>query len=361
MTYLPKEDVQTIIELSGHMIRKFLSVGDPDYYQGDSKNSILAFRQNPSDFTDQQLIAKGANIELAHQYPVRIELRGVNHLGAAQVVAKGVWGVQREELVDVIRQDLKAQGKKLLVRTAGSSSFEFNRHGVDKSLPLNYLRVAWSSVLEQMRYTPGPLINALATRTVIAADGDGTIYDGPKTTYLPLLKDSVVFGPLMKYLEAGGIFMLVSGNDINRTFKRLTDGLPKEYYGRVLLSANGGADLVTIDANGSPVFDQRYRMHALSLAPASKQFPNLDIVYIGDDGSPNGNDRAAFETVGFDRCVLVAPTFEITFEPFLIPVYVKSTMEGTRRYLVQVNQRIATHPHQAVFTDNLELCKRANQ
>ncbi len=361
MTYLPKEDVQSIIELSGQMIRKFLGSSDPTYFQGDSQASILAFKKNPMEFTDQSLISKGANIQMAHQYPVRIELRGVNHLGAAQVVAKGVWGVQREDLVDVIRRDLQAKGKKLLVRTAGSSSFEFNRYGVDKSLPLRYLRVAWSSVLEQMRYTPGSSINALATRTVIAADGDGTIYDGPKTTFLPMLKDSVVFDPLMEYLRAGGVFMLVSGNDINRTFKRLTEGLPKEFYGRVLLSANGGADLVTIDANGSPVFDQRYRMHALSLAQSASQFPNLDIVYIGDDGSPNGNDRAAFETVGYDRCVLVAPTFDITFEPFLIPVYVGNTMEGTRRYLLQVNKSIAKRAHQPVFANNIEFCRQANQ
>jgi len=359
MTYLPKEDVQSIIELSGQMIRKFLSTGDPTYFQGDARASIVAFRNNPMEFTDQSLVSKGANIDLAHQYPVRIELRGVNHLGAAQVVAKGVWGVQREDLVDVIRQELQLKGKKLLARTAGSSSFEFNRLGVDKSLPLRYLRVAWPSVLEQMRYTPGPSINALATRTVIAADGDGTVYDGPKTTYLPMLKESVVFRPLMEYLRAGGIFMLVSGNDINRTFKRLTDGLPKEFYGRVLLSANGGADLVTIDANGSPVFDQRYRAHALNLSQAAAQFPNLDIVYIGDDGSPNGNDRAAFETVGFDRCVLVAPAFDITFEPFLIPVYVGNTMEGTRRYLELVNKHIVKHAHQPVFNDNLEFCRLA--
>ncbi len=356
-TYLSKDVVNDIIDLSGASIRKFLSTGDPTYFQGDSQASILAYKANPLNFSNHNLVSHGADIEKAHQFPVRIELRGVNHLGAAQVVAKGVWGVQREYLVDNIRDQLKANGHNLFVRTAGSSSFEFNQAGVDKSLPLRFLRVAWGKVLDQMHYTPGPLINARQTRTVVAADGDGTIYDGPKTTFLPMLKDSVVFESLMEFLHAGGVFMLVSGNDINRTFKRLTTGLPKEYYNRVLLSANGGADLVTIDANGSLIFDQFYRTEALKLSQHHAQFPVLDIVYIGDDGSPNGNDRAAFETVGFDRCVLVAPTFDITFEPMMIPVYVGSTMDGTHRYLTQVNQWIKRNPHQPVFGNNTEFCR----
>ena len=360
LTYLPKDHVQSIIELSAHAIRRFLGTADPVYFKGDAKAAIKAYQENPLNFSDHALIAMGAHIDSAHQHPVRIELRGVNYLGAAQVVAKGVWGAKREEVVEGLRQDLKRQGIRVLVRTAGSSSFEFNQLGVDKSLPLNYLRVALSRVLEQMKYAPGSLIDASKTRTVIASDGDGTVYDGPRTTHVPTLKESPVFNGLLTYLKAGGIFMLVSGNDVNRTFKRLIDGLPPEFYNRVLLSANGGADLVTIDDQGNPIFDQHYRTHALALSTQAKKQAPLDIVYIGDDGSPNGNDRAAFETVGFDRCVLVADTFEKVFEPLLLPVYVGKTVMGTKQYLDIMNEWIAKHPHQPVFNNNLHFCKQAN-
>lgn len=358
ITYLNKTDVQLIIEVSGESIRKFLASADEHYFKGDAQAAIRTYKSNPILYSNQALIAMGAHIDQAHKNPVRIELRGVNHLGAAQVVAKGVWGQQREENVTEMRKVLNSRGCHLLVRTAGSSSFEFNQWGVDKSLPLHYLRVAWSKVLDQMQYEPGQLINARSTRTVIAADGDGTIYDGPRTTHLPLLKDSVVFPSLLRYLENGGIFMLVSGNDVNRTFKRLIDGLPKAYYQRVLLSANGGADLVTVDPDGYPVFDLNYRNQALSLIQQKQQMPTLDIVYIGDDGSPLGNDRAAFEAVGFDRSVLVAESFEKVFDPLLLPVYIGKNINGTKSFLDVVNAWMVKHPHQPVFNDAAQFCKR---
>jgi len=39
-------------------------------------------------------------VEQAHQYSVRIELRGVSAEGAAQVVSKGVWGAARKTVVE---------------------------------------------------------------------------------------------------------------------------------------------------------------------------------------------------------------------------------------------------------------------
>ncbi len=102
---------------------------------------------------------------------------------------------------------------------------------------------------------------------MIAADGDGTIYDGPR---VGILTD---FGrkpgqatPLCAYLQAGGIFMLVSGNDLNRSFKRLVDALPKEVYCRVLVAANGGAELVYVNSKGQAVPVSGYRKQALGLA-----------------------------------------------------------------------------------------------
>lgn len=305
MTYLTTPQVKTIVHLSGTHIRIFLGNADPKDFAGDASASIAMFHEAPASFSDEALLEKGANVDDAHQYPVRIELRGINSEGAAQVVAKGIWGKAREKAIQALRKELQGQPYPLLVRTAGSSSFEFNRRGVDKSLPIRYLRARWEQVLDQMGYVPGKGINSRLSRIVIAADGDGTIYDGPRTTHLPVLKDSPAYAPLIGYLRAGGIFMLVSGNDLTRSFKRLAKGLPEEIYSRVLLAANGGADLACLSPAGKMVFIKDYRQCALDIAAKDQEKPSLDIVYIGDDAAPHGNDQAAFEAVGPSKAVLV--------------------------------------------------------
>ena len=226
MTYLTSAEVKHIVHLSGAHIRLFLGNTDPNDFTGDAQSAITAFHKEPGEFSDERLLEKGADVDTAHQYTVRIELRGVNPEGAAQVVAKGVWGLSRERAVAVLRKELEQRNSlSLAVHTAGSSSFEFNRTGVDKSLPIRYARAGWEGILDQMGYVPGAFIDSRLSRTVIAADGDGTVYSGPTTKHLPVLKDGPVYMPLVQYLRAGGIFMLISGNDLSRTFKRFVPGL----------------------------------------------------------------------------------------------------------------------------------------
>lgn len=306
MNYLTSVEVGKIVHVAAYQIRLFLGTANHEDFSGDAKASILAFHQDPNEFSDEILLEKGAHVDDAHQYPVRIELRGINPKGAAQVVAKGIWGVARKKALTVLRRELVHPTKPLALRIAGSSSFEFNRAGVDKSLPIHFLRTSWKKVLDQMQYKPGRFIDSYTNRIVIAADGDGTIYDGPKTTHLPLLKDSPVFAPMMKYLQAGGIFMLVSGNDLGRSFKRLIAGIPPEYHCQLLVAANGGADLACVGEGIKPMLIKDYDTKALQYIEHDYQQPLLDIIYIGDDGSPDGNDRAAFETVGPNRSFLVS-------------------------------------------------------
>ena len=147
--------------------------------------------------------------------------------------------------------------------------------------------------------------------------------------------------------------MLVSGNDFNRTFNRLVDALPKEVYCRVLVAANGGAQLVYVNSKGQAVPVSGYRKQALDLAHRNSLFCHsqeychsresgnliqahehvLDIVYIGDDGSKEGNDYPAFKAVGFKHSVLVAPKFLVDYDPALKPCYVGGLLQGTRKYL----------------------------
>ena len=305
-THLTSPEVKHIVHLSGTHIRLFLGNADPDDLTEDAQSAIAAFFQEPGEFSDERLLEKGAYIDESHQYTVRIELRGVNEKGAAQVAAKGIWGISREKTVAVLRKELQQRnGLSLTIHTAGSSSFEFNRAGVDKSLPIRYVRFCWEGILDQMKYTPGALINSRLSRTVIAADGDGTMYSGPAAGHLPALKDGPVYGPLMRYLRAGGIFMLISGNDLTRTFKRFIPGLPAELCPRVLLAANGGADLARISPDGKLDFIEDYRHQALEAVAGDQHQSPLDIVYIGDDPGPDGNDRPAFEAVGQQRAIVV--------------------------------------------------------
>jgi len=65
----------------------------------------------------------------------------------------------------------------------------------------------------------------------------------------------------------------------------------------------------------------------------------LDMVYIGDDGSKEGNDYPAFKAVGFKNSVLVAPQFLSDYDPALKPGYVGGLLKGTSQYLEQYLSR----------------------
>jgi len=306
LTLISPHHLKTIIKLSGQAIRDFLSQADVSQFKGEANAAIFFFQSNPLNFSDEKLVAYGSNTAQAINHPVRIEVRGATQEGAGQMVAKGIWGPKRLQAAAQITQKCKKLGAGLHLTLAGISSIEFNVDGVDKSLPIRFLQGAFEDVLKEMNYQPGVHIDSRRSKTVIAADGDGTIYDGPRVGLLPSLAESPVRDALCAYLQAGGIFMLISGNDLHRTFKRLVDALPKEVYCRVLVAANGGAELVCVNSKGQSVPVSGYRKQALDLAHDKSKAQVLDMVYIGDDGSKEGNDYPAFKAVGKKRSVLVA-------------------------------------------------------
>jgi len=331
LTLISPNHLKTIVQLSGDAIRDFLSHADANHFKGEAQIAIKSFNANPADFSNEKLIAYGADTVEAINYPVRIEVRGHTKEGAAQMVAKGIWGPKRTKVAQEIGQ--KCNGLGLHLKLAGTSSIEFNVDGVDKSVPIRFLQSAFDDVLGEMDYQPGKHINSRQSKTVIAADGDDTIYDGPRVGLLPTLAQSPVRDVLVAYLQAGGIFMLVSGNDINRTFNRLVPALPKEVYCRVLVAANGGAELVYVNSKGQAVPVSTYRKQALDLAHDKAHQHVLDMVYIGDDGSKEGNDYPAFKAVGFKHSVLVARKFLTDYDPGLEPAYVGGLVQGTKKFL----------------------------
>ncbi len=333
LTLISLDHLKTIVRLSAGAIRDFLSHANPDEFTGEAKDAIKAYQADPLAFLDEKLVANGADSIKAIDHFVRIEIRGQTSEGCSQVVAKGIWGPQRDQAMARIAQESKDLGLSLLLKSAGSSSIEFNVAGVDKSVPIRFLQGAFEDVLNEMNYQPGKFIDSRQSKTVIAADGDSTIYDGPRVGFLPTLAESPAKDALLAYLNAGGIFMLVSGNDLNRSFKRLVDALPQEVYGRVLVAGNGGADLMYVAPSGNAVPVSNYRKQALVLAQDASYRKNLDIVYIGDDGSRDGNDYPAFKAVGFDHSVLVASEFLADYDPALRPGFIGGTLQGTRKYL----------------------------
>ncbi len=331
-THIPKIDIPLIIHLSGEEIRKFLSTASADDFRGEAKAAIVLYRKDPHLFSDNHLIGYGKNIAEAINHPMRIEVRHVTTYGAAQVVAKGVWGaVLRQEVMKRMREELAKVDIHIEVRLAGTSSFEFNVKGVNKACSIRFLRHSWEKVLDQMNYTPGPFIDSRKTRTIITADGDGTIYDGPKAGQdLPTMAKSLSKDALIAWLEAGGVFMLNSGNELERNVFRLKDGLPPHLFNRILVSGNGGADLVCFDDKQNLLWVNNFSDLALSKIAT---LDALDIVYIGDDGSEDGNDWAAFKEVGFDRAVLVARDFKRSYDARLKTGYIGRLVRGTKTYL----------------------------
>lgn len=331
-TYIPKTDIATIISLSGQEIRSFLASAKPDDFRGEAKSAIKLYHKSPHVFTDKHLVEYGNNIDQAIDHPIRIEVRHVTESGSAQVVSKGIWGAAiRGETIKKFRQALSLVDKGIEVRLAGTSSFEFNVKGVNKACCIRFLRHAWDKVLDQMNYASGSFIDSRKTNTIIAADADGTIYDGPKAGHsLPTMANSQAKAALIGWLEAGGLFLLNSGNALNRNVFRLKDGLPGYLFNRILLAGNGGADLVCFDSHQNPVWVKGFS--EMALTNMSAKFP-LDIVYIGDDGSEDGNDWAAFKEVGFDRSVLVARDFKRSYDMRFKTGYIGHLVRGTKTYL----------------------------
>ena len=252
---------------------------------------------------------------------MRIEVRGTTQEGAAQMVAKGIWGPKRDEAAAEIAQKCKELGLGIHLKLAGTSSIEFNVEGVDKSLPIRFLQGAFEDVLKEMNYQPGSAHRQLVKpKQSLLLTGMARFMTARGLGFCrPWLK--VRLGMLFALICRPAAYSCwFPAMILNRSFKRLVDALPKEVYCRVLVAANGGAELVYVNAKGQAVPVSGYRKQALDLAQDKSHQHVLDMVYIGDDGSKEGNDYPAFKAVGFKNSVLVARKFLADYDPALKPV-----------------------------------------
>ncbi|MBZ0165761.1 MAG: hypothetical protein K8I00_03065, partial [Candidatus Omnitrophica bacterium] len=248
-------------------------------------------------------------------------------------------------------------------RLSGNASFEINIKGVNKALPLHFLSVRWDDVLGECGYHAGKFIDAARTRTLIAADGDGTTWDSPQDGRAPTLQESPVQAPLLTYLRQGGIYLVISGNHLDRTIHRVREHIPVEIRPQMLIAANGGANLVRFTPTGEACEVGGYHTAALEVIGPTVPEMTLDVIYLGDDGRQSGNDREAFEAVGAERSILVANQTPADIIPFLADKTIGGLTQGTRRALEFVNRLVREHPHKETFTQaNIrELVRSATQ
>lgn len=313
---------------------------------------VKTYLAHPERFSDRQLVEHGMDFEKALEQPIRIEVRTLPEVaGCAQIAVRGICGDFRREALDRIAQTDLLQSGSFYLRVSGNASFEINQAGVDKSLPIRYLRQKWPQILKTIKYKPGTVIDSNRTCSVIAADGDGTTFSGPSLSQAPTIRTSQAYPAILEYLQRGGIYVIISGNHLQRTISRVKGLVPEELISRILITANGGANMVYFDHKGEVWELKDYREHALSTRDQGDSGHDLDIIYIGDDGRQTGNDREAFEAVGYDRSILVAKTITDDIIPALRERYVGGLEGGTRKVLEFVNQWTDQHPQQRIFTD----------
>jgi len=357
-THFNENVAAEIVKASGHEIREFFSfLNNPQKASayGSLKNKDQAFQKIsqslketaikfenfPQQFSDECLVENGKNIKQAIGYYARIELRRSGQdSGVAQVAVRGVEGEFREVALSRLRPGVQPHG--IDIKLSGKASFEFNVVGVNKALPFIYLNHRLKHVLEYMGYTPGSCLNSFKTETVLAADGDGTTYESPSWDRLPLLSESPVLKPLIDFLSLGGVYMIISGNDLGRTKERVDGAIPRDLKNRVILAANGAATMAIYDKDNSLKEVEDYRENAINYSRRPPLKAKTDVVYIGDDGRNHGNDIDGFKAVGFKRSVLVGDWSEDTLiglKEGWIPGFVASTTKVVSTIVDMVRNR----------------------
>ncbi|MBF0521886.1 MAG: hypothetical protein HQL24_02400 [Candidatus Omnitrophica bacterium] len=307
---IPKETEHQLIANAAEQLRQFY--GELSQYAKDPQNSpyknitsnaiwkaAQQFQESPEEFSDANLLKRAS-------FP-NITLLGVdqNTGRSTQVKVTGIPLEYRIKAANTLRST--AGLENLSIREGGYMTLEINAVGVDKSLPIKYVAENFDVILETIGYTPGPSINSRKTKTIIFSDGDGTLYGKPTATANPNLEESEGYNSFIEYLKAGGVYILVTGNDIQATKDRLIagKGIPAHLRNRFLISANGGGNLFFIDPQGNLVEIERYKDEALIQLDTGK-VNEIDAVYLGDDEKEYGNDMPAFKKIGLNRAISVS-------------------------------------------------------
>ena len=353
-TMLSSEITEGLKKAGGEAIRQFYA-GLAEYLDNPESSPYKdissqfwdiakGFKENPDVLSDKRLL-NWTESDLA-----RIEVRGYNkETGESdQVVIRGIPDEYRRPYLEALKKQFPVSIKK-----AGLRTLEANAMGIDKALSIDYLNRHFEEILDAAGYMPGQFIDARRTRTVIVADGDGTTYGKSELTRYPTLDESAAKNFLVDYLEAGGAYVVISGNDLDRTRKRLLlrGAIPPHLWSRIIIFANGSSSLDTLSNSGELVEFQGYRLNAIKESKENPQDLSLDAVYIGDDPDPDGNDFAAFKKAGAERAICVSSEAIDIIHKGLRDNYIGGEEKGTAAFLQAVVEHVKRFPNQLIFTD----------
>ena len=366
-TYIDGALRHRVIKAIGHQIRLFLDFLNhpqkpsqfdavahkvdllgrvPDDFMAVAKD----YEQNPQDYTDDALVRKGMQNGRSVNYPVRIEVSDPMPDGSvAQIEARGVFEdfrkVTLEKLYDLF-------GAGLTFMRGGQFTVEANRTGVDKALPIQYIEKHFDEVLDLIGYQAGPKIDSRQSRTILAADGNGTTYPKPANGLVPHLLSSQAYAELIQYLELGGIYLLITGSSMKKTARRLTDpdAIPVHLRSRFLIATNSGANLAYLTKDGKMVEIEEYRLKAMKEKPTYASSGSLDIIYMADNASVDSDDYAAFVYVGHSRSILLGKLLPDVIPFALHAQHVGGQALGLRAVLRHINRMAVQQKTKRLFS-----------
>lgn len=219
---------------------------------------------------------------------------------------------ERNQLLQELRES--GQFDHLHLGPAGRTTVEITAKNVNKSVPIRFLQHdnQLQELLVKIGYQDGKTIQVTSSNTVVISDADGTIWEKPQSG-IPQenyhLGNSAAHAAIIEYLLEGGVLVINTGNDPERTLTRFLKGLEgcdeetkKTILSRVLFaSAGGGSFAGHIDETLSEFKEYHY------FDPTTEPNPDaLDFVYLGDDAKIDGNDMPAFK-VANGQYICVAP------------------------------------------------------
>lgn len=252
----------------------------------------------------------------------RIECRRTGDL-VVQMALSFESYAQSQRFIDYFKTNFPTFDQFEIQEGGGGGIIEIGTKGVNKSTLMNYLsnEEHLNTLLKSTGYRSGPLMDVRKDLSIIVSDANGTLFPqpGPTLTFQQShLLSSKANQSILEYLESGGFLVVNSGNEPNRLARKLMMGIPEEkryLLKNVAIGAANGHLLFHFNEAGTEVqelVNYRKSVPTLLATPAQKK---VQLLYLGDNPKPSGNDWEGFESAGFDRSICVPSPKNAPFVP----------------------------------------------
>lgn len=233
----------------------------------------------------------------------RIEFR-LSGDGSGEIVQIALLYKNGEERQKYFNQHLEdAMLSSLTGVKGGTTTIEFGEDGVNKAAVIHYLNDNWDKVF------PGKDKN---TRLIVS-DFDGTLRG---TKDADNMGNSPAREAIQRYLADGGLLVVNTGNDPHRTVQRVLAGIPKnddgtyqeQYLNNIVMASCGGHILYQIEKDGQLKEITHYRENVMRYKTCdhANNVKGLNVLTLGDDHKPEGNDWPMLALNGFETAICVS-------------------------------------------------------